>query len=85
MIKVFKSPDGTIFGCPENTEVTVDEVIEFLEQHRGKKFYNGAAEDTSFRIKDNVISCDASKFFVEEAYESYDEELAEDIADFFCE
>jgi hypothetical protein len=85
MIKVFKSPDGIIFGCPENTEVTVDEVIEFLEQHRGKKFYNGAAEDTSFRVKDGIISCDTSKFFVEEAYDSYDEELAEDIADFFCE
>lgn len=85
MIKQFKCPDGTILGCSDKTEITVDELIEFLEQHRGKKFWNGAAEDTSFRVQGDTVSCDTSKFFVEEAYDSYDEELAEDIANFFYE
>ena len=51
MLKQFYCADGTVYArhTSEWQDVTVDEVIAFLEQHRGKVFWNGAAGKTSFR------------------------------------
>ena len=45
--------------------VTVDEVIAFLEQHRGKVFWNGAAGKTSFKADADVVSCDLFDYWME--------------------
>ena len=49
-------------------EASVDDVIAFLEQHRGKKFYNGAAEGLAFCVDPvkNTVSCDEMNFFLDE-------------------
>ena len=79
MIRVFYCLDGTVFASANNHEATVDEVIAFLEQHRGKKFWNGAAGDTSFRVDDTLVSCDGLLTFTE----NYDDYYGEQISDFF--
>lgn len=60
MLRKFVCRDGTVFAsAADDCEmVTVDEVIAFLEQHRGKKFWNGAAGETSFKADDTLVSCD---------------------------
>ena len=48
MLKAFHCADGTVYArhTSEWQVVTVDEVIAFLEQHRGKVFWKSAAEKT---------------------------------------
>lgn len=82
MLKEFRCPDGTVYASckQEGGIITVDEVIAFLEQHRGKQFWNGAAENTSFRTDGEMVSCDSLTYWMEELE---DEELSERIQDFF--
>ena len=84
MLKTFYCADGTVFASTRShsEKVTVDEVIAFLEQHRGKEFVNGAAETTSFRADDTVVSCDTFEFWMG-CYE--DMSYASFIDDWFCE
>ena len=85
MLKQFCCPDGTIYAkCGKQGKMAVDEVISFLEQHRGKVFWNCAAENTSFRADEEVVSCDSFEFWMEELAEK-DDDLVDHIYDFFEE
>lgn len=57
---------------------SVDDLIVFLERHRGKEFHNGAATDMAFCVdeKNNYISCDELSFFLENYAEDAEEEDA---------
>ena len=44
-MKIYKCADGTEYICFSTGGYTVDDVIAFLEQHRGKKIYTGALEN----------------------------------------
>ena len=58
MIKKYVCEDGVVYANADGWMVDVDELIAFLEQHRGKKFYNGASETLSFRVDKEHIRCD---------------------------
>lgn len=83
MLKVFVCHDGTVYASTKYHmgTVMVDDVIEFLEQHRGKEFWNGAVGETCFRADDEVVSCDSFDFWMENME---DEDYAESINDWFC-
>lgn len=83
MLKVFVCNDGTVYASTRGHAgtVKVDEVIEFLEQHRGKEFWNGAAGETCFRADDEIVSCDLFSCWMEDMD---DEEYAEYIDNWFC-
>lgn len=83
MLKVFVCNDGTVYASTREHmgSMTVGEVIEFLEQHRGKEFWNGAAGRTSFRATDDCVSCDLFDFWMGELD---DEDYAEYIDNWFC-
>ena len=84
MIKQFFCKDGSIYAKAEGNEVTVDELIEFLEQFRGKLFWNGASGDVAFRIEGNIVCCDSADFNIQHAYEK-DDFLGEMICTFlYC-
>lgn len=66
-MKGFTCSNGKIIVAA-GTEASVDEIIAFLEQHRGKTFYNGGAEGLAFCIDPvkNTVSCDEMNFFLDE-------------------
>ena len=82
MLKIFRCADGTVYARHKSEwqDVTVDEVITFLEQHRGKVFWNGATGKTSFRADTNVVSCDLFDYWMEHLE---DENYAEFITAWF--
>ena len=80
MIKIFQCSNGTIYAAADKTMVPVDEVIDFLEQHRGKMFINGAAGETSFCVDGEIVTCDMLDYHLAEI-EDYG--YAEYISDFF--
>jgi hypothetical protein len=82
MIRQFVCNDGSVYAKADGYEATVDEVIEFLKQFRGKLFWNGAAGDVAFRLDDGIVCCDHTDFLIECAEEK-DEALAEMIGYFF--
>jgi hypothetical protein len=62
MLKTYLSNANT-YAYSENGIVTVDEVIEFLEQHRDKKFLaNG--DIPCFCANDKVVLCDCHDYMV---------------------
>ncbi len=82
MLKILEAVDGTVYASTKGRSqvLTVDEVIEFLEDYRGMEFYNGAAEDTSFRVQHGMVACDRLDFWTSELEDS---EYAERIEDWF--
>lgn len=82
MIRQFICNDGCIYAEADDHDATVDEVIAFLEQFRGKRFWNGAAGDVAFRFDGEVVCCDSADFQIQCACEK-DELLGEMIFDFF--
>jgi hypothetical protein len=82
MLRQFHCADGTVYArhMSEWQVVTVDEVIAFLEQHRGKIFWNGAAGKTSFRADNDIVSCDLFSYWMERLE---DDKYAEFITDWF--
>ena len=66
MIKTFQCSNGTVYATSDKTMVSVDEVIDFLEQHRGKMFFNGAAGETSFCVEGEVVTCDELDYHLAE-------------------
>ena len=81
MIKKFICDDGTVFAFSTGYDASVDEVIEFLEAYRGKRFWNGATGDVTFRLDGETICCDSKDFQYEQAYEK-DEEIEELLVNF---
>ena len=59
MFKKFTSKEGTSYILSTNAGMLVDELITFLEQYRGLKFFMGAAEDLAFVATDEGISCES--------------------------
>ena len=80
MLKQFHCADGTVYARHKSEwqDVTVDEVIAFLEQHRGKVFWNGAAGKTCFRADADIVSFDLFDYWMEHLVE-------ENYADFITE
>lgn len=76
-MKEFALKSGKIIVYAGNS-VSVDDIIAFLEQHRGKAFHNGAAADLAFCVdpKKNTVSCDEVEFFLENYVEDAEEEDA---------
>lgn len=56
---------GIVYATSDEWEATVDEVIAFLEKHRGKKFWNGATGEVSFRADDKCVSTDELDFWMD--------------------
>ena len=80
MIKTFQCSNGTTYATADKTMVLVDEVIAFLEEHRGKMFWNGAVGETSFCVNSEIVTCDELQYQLA-AIE--DGDYAEYISDFF--
>ena len=78
MIKKYVCKDGTVYANADEWMVDVDELIEFLEPFRGKKFYNGAVENLGFRVNAEQIWCDEMDYILGKID---DEELCEEIYD----
>ena len=68
MIRKFICKDGAVFAKSTSFDASVDEVIDFLEQYRGMRFWNGAAGDVAFRLDGGTICCDSADFTLEQAY-----------------
>ena len=83
MFKVFVCSNGSVYACPCAGETTVDELIEFLEEHRGKVFTNYAADDYCFCIGNNVVACEEFEYALECAADEYSEDYAEYMKDWF--
>lgn len=49
----------------DTNSISVDDLIAFLEPHRGKIFMNTAAEDLSFKIDSETVRCDESRYWSE--------------------
>ncbi len=64
MIKTFHCSNGKTFATSKETMVSVDEVIAFLEKHRGKMFWNGAAGETSFITDNEIVTCDELEYHI---------------------
>lgn len=80
MMKIFQCSNGTIYATADETMVLVDEVIDFLEKHRGKMFWNGAAGETSFCVDSETVTCDELQYHLNEIE---DDDYAEYISGFF--
>ena len=83
MFKKFTSKEGTSYILSTNAGMLVDELITFLEQYRGLKFFMGAAENLAFVATDEGISCESYETLREWATEE-NEHLWEMMRDFFC-
>ena len=82
MIKTLECSDGTVYAVSNRKKISVNELIDFLEKHRDKKFTIIADNVVSFRIKDNTIACNESYFFTEDANDLHDDETADMVVDF---
>lgn len=78
MMQKFTCVDGTVYAIPEDQYILVDELIDFLEPYRGKLFWNGATEQFSFRVDEDMVVCDEQNFQLGCVSED-DEELFEAI------
>ena len=83
-MKIYKKADGTEYIYFTSMSYEVDEIIELLEQHRGKTFYSGALEDPTICITDDMVQFEGLEYFTDFIAEE-DEPLAEDIYNFFME
>lgn len=82
MIRKITCSNGMVYAVSDNYDASVDEVIAFLEQFRGMRFWNGASGDVAFRLDNGCICCDSASYHAQSAYE-VDEELGEIVDDFF--
>lgn len=66
MLNYHTCPNGDEVICGDVIKVSVDDIIEFLERHRGKTFYSAAleapclyadAESLEFEELDYIIEC----------------------------
>lgn len=53
--------------------ISVDELIAFLEHHRGKNFVNYATDNTSFYVKDNEVLCADIDMLVEDGFVRFED------------
>ena len=82
MIRKFICKDGAVFAKSTSFDASVDEVIDFLEQYRGMRFWNGAAGEVVFRLDEGTICCDSADFILERAYMK-SEHIGEQVELFF--
>ena len=64
MLKTYLSNANT-YAYSENGIVTVDEIIEFLEQHRGKEFW-ASGNVPCFCVNENAVLCDSGDYVLNE-------------------
>lgn len=64
MLKTYLSNANT-YAYSENGIVTVDEIIEFLEQHRGKEFW-ASGDVPCFCVNENAVLCDSGDYVLNE-------------------
>ena len=64
MLRTYLSNANT-YAYSENGIVTVDEIIEFLEQHRGKEFW-ASGEAPCFCVNENAVLCDSGDYVLNE-------------------
>lgn len=64
MFQKFINKKGQIYVLSTDYVTTVDEMIAFLEQYRGMRYYVGAVEDLSFLISDGTVHCDSSSYLI---------------------
>lgn len=77
-MKKYVCEDGTVYANAGWDYLSIDELIEFLEEHRGKGFYNTAAADLAFCVDENYVRCDELDTLLEGIE---DEELYEEICE----
>ena len=83
MFQKFTSNKGNIYAMSTDYVTSVDEMIAFLEQYRGMKFFVGATEDLALIISDGYVSCESFSYMRSQADEE-NKHLEEMICDFFC-
>ena len=64
MLRTYLSNANT-YAYSENGIVTVDEIIEFLEQHRGKEFW-ASGDVPCFCVNENAVLCDSGDYVLNE-------------------
>lgn len=75
---------GVVYAYAKTELVDVDEVIAFLEKHRGKQFYNGAAGEVGFRADEKTVSADMLSWFLENDFECDNEKTEDAIYEYLC-
>lgn len=75
-MKQFIHESGVVFATASSMCPSVDEVIKFLEQFRGKRFLNGAAGEVAFYVDGENVICDTENYVIEHAGD-----ISEDLAD----
>lgn len=78
-MKQFIHESGAVFATPSSMCPSVDEVIKFLEQFRGKRFLNGAAGEVAFYVDGDNVVCDTESYVIEHAGD-ISEELADQVS-----
>lgn len=68
MLDYYKCPNGDEVTCGHEGLVCieVDDQIEFLERHRGKRFYSGALDEACLYAGDEGIQLEEREYFLEE-------------------
>ena len=64
MLRTYLSNANT-YAYSENGIVTVEEIIEFLEQHRGKEFW-ASGDVPCFCVNENAVLCDSGDYVLNE-------------------
>lgn len=85
MVKEYlHSETGVVYAHAASGVISVDELIAFLEKHRGKHFYNDAACEISFRIDGEKVKADSISFILDYDFED-DWNTANAIQEYLCE
>ena len=79
MLRTYLSNANT-YAYSEKGIVTVDEIIEFLEQHRGKEFWAGG-DTPCFCANENTVLCDSGDYMLSEIE---NDDFLEPLEQFFC-
>ena len=71
--------NADMYACGNKSIVTVDEVIEFLEQHRGKEFLL-CGDSPCFCANKKAVLCDCRDYMMSEIE---NDDLVESLEQFF--
>ena len=77
MLNYHTCPNGDEVICCEIIAVSVDDLIEFLERHRGKMFYSAALETPCLYADAESLEFEELDYLIE-SYDDYEDEYEED-------
>ena len=82
-MRIYKCANGTEYIYFTSMSYDVDEIIELLEQHRGKTLYSGALEHPCMEITDECLQIEELDFFTLDCPDEKAQRLGDDLFEFF--